>query len=83
MPFVVVSVGGRGLAAVRLGVIIDDGQDLPSVQTTTIQAKPAQDPSITDILTLDAGIAAARQVRPRPPQTPTPRSSLSTSADVA
>lgn len=77
-----VSVGGRGSAAVRLGVTINDGLDLPSVQTT-IQAKPAQDPSITDILTLDAGIAAARQVRPKPPQTPTPRSSPSTSADLA
>jgi simple sugar transport system substrate-binding protein len=35
-----------------------NGQDLPSVQST-IQAKLAQDPSITDIVTLDAGIAGA------------------------
>jgi simple sugar transport system substrate-binding protein len=33
-----------------------NGQDLPSVQAT-IQAKLAQDPAITDIVTLDAGIA--------------------------
>src|SRR4029079_14407964 len=36
----------------------ENGQDLPSVQQT-IQAKLAQDPSITDIVTLDAGIAGA------------------------
>jgi simple sugar transport system substrate-binding protein len=35
-----------------------NGQDLPSVQQT-IQSKLAQDPSITDIVTLDAGIAGA------------------------
>ena len=35
-----------------------NGHDLPSVQPT-IQAKLAQDPSITDIVTLDAGIAGA------------------------
>jgi simple sugar transport system substrate-binding protein len=35
-----------------------NGQDLPSAQQT-IQAKLAQDPSITDIVTLDAGIAGA------------------------
>jgi simple sugar transport system substrate-binding protein len=35
-----------------------NGSDLPSVQQT-IQAKLAQDPSITDIVTLDAGIAGA------------------------
>jgi simple sugar transport system substrate-binding protein len=35
-----------------------NGQDLPSVQAT-LQAKLAQDPSITDIVTLDAGIAGA------------------------
>ena len=35
-----------------------NGQDLPSVQQT-IQAKLAQDTSITDIVTLDAGIAGA------------------------
>lgn len=35
-----------------------NGNDLPSVQQT-IQSKLAQDPSITDIVTLDAGIAGA------------------------
>jgi simple sugar transport system substrate-binding protein len=35
-----------------------NGQDLPSVQQT-IGAKLSQDPSITDIVTLDAGIATA------------------------
>ena len=35
-----------------------NGQDLPSVQST-IGAKLAQDPSISDIVTLDAGIATA------------------------
>ena len=35
-----------------------NGSDLPSVHPT-IQAKLAQDPSITDIVTLDAGIAGA------------------------
>jgi simple sugar transport system substrate-binding protein len=35
-----------------------NGQDLPSVQQT-IGAKLAQDPSITDIVTLDAGVATA------------------------
>jgi simple sugar transport system substrate-binding protein len=35
-----------------------NGADLPSVQQT-IQSKLAQDPSITDIVTLDAGIAGA------------------------
>ena len=35
-----------------------NGSDLPSVQQT-VQAKLAQDPSITDIVTLDAGIAGA------------------------
>lgn len=35
-----------------------NGQDLPSVQST-VQAKLAQDPAITDIVTLDAGIAGA------------------------
>jgi simple sugar transport system substrate-binding protein len=35
-----------------------NGQDLPSVQAT-IGAKLAQDPSISDIVTLDAGIATA------------------------
>ena len=35
-----------------------NGSDLPSVQQT-IQSKLAQDPSITDIVTLDAGVAGA------------------------
>jgi simple sugar transport system substrate-binding protein len=35
-----------------------NGQDLPSVQQT-IGAKLAQDPAITDIVTLDAGVATA------------------------
>jgi simple sugar transport system substrate-binding protein len=35
-----------------------NGQDLPSVQAT-IGAKLAQDPTITDVVTLDAGIATA------------------------
>jgi simple sugar transport system substrate-binding protein len=35
-----------------------NGQDLPSVQQT-IQAKLAQDPAVTDIVTLDAGVATA------------------------
>jgi simple sugar transport system substrate-binding protein len=35
-----------------------NGQDLPSVQQT-IGAKLAQDPTITDIVTLDAGVATA------------------------
>jgi simple sugar transport system substrate-binding protein len=35
-----------------------NGQDLPSVQQT-IGAKLVQDPSITDVVTLDAGVASA------------------------
>ena len=49
-----------------------NGQDLPSMQQT-IQAKLAQDTSITDIVTLDAGIAVPR-CRPRTPPGRRPRS---------
>jgi simple sugar transport system substrate-binding protein len=49
-----------------------NGQDLPSMQQT-IQAKLAQDTSITDIVTLDAGIAV-RRCRPRTPPGRRPRS---------
>ena len=59
MPFVVVSVGaGWGSAAVGWSVTTNNGQDLPSVQST-IQAKLAQDLSINDIVTFDAGIVGA------------------------
>jgi hypothetical protein len=59
MPFVVVSVGaGWASGAVGWGVTTNNGQDLPSVQST-IQDKLAQDLSINDIVTFDAGIVGA------------------------